>query len=138
MRTPSALFKSKQRGNGFTLIELLIVVAILGVLAAVGIPMLTGYIADSRRSAAESGLRAIYLMQQDYKREEGAYLTTGSSAAAINTTLFSGDQTLDETGDYRYSIRSNGAGYRATATSTSTSCTMQIDQANRLTKNSSC
>ena len=55
--------------RGFTLLELLIVVVIIGILAAVGTPMVTGYIADGKQKAAEAGLRAIYLMQKDWLRE---------------------------------------------------------------------
>ena len=40
-----------RRADGFTLIELLIVVAIIGVLAAVGIPMYNGYITESKIKA---------------------------------------------------------------------------------------
>ena len=103
--------------RGFTLIELLVVVAILGIIAAVGIPMLTGYIDDTKRAAAESSLRSIYLMEQDYKREEGEYYFTGSGnqTVTINNSLFSGNKTLDEAGDYYYYIRPYGSGYRAYA-----------------------
>ena len=83
---------------------------IIGVLAAVGTPLVTGYIQDGRQKAAESGLRAIYLMQKDYLREEGVYYNAGSGdqTAKINTELFSGNATLDETGKYKFSITAVG------------------------------
>ena len=103
---------------GFTLIELLVVIAIIGILAGVGYPMVTGYIDDGKRKAAENGIKSIYLMQKDRLREEGSYYE-GDGAAKINTDLFSGNATLDEGDDYSYKIVVDAASgtYDATATS---------------------
>ena len=58
---------------------------------------MTGYVENSRKVAAENGLRSIYLMEKDYLHEEGVYYGTGRGdhTAKINTDLFSGNQTLD-------------------------------------------
>jgi prepilin-type N-terminal cleavage/methylation domain-containing protein len=44
--------KSRKRSSGFTLVELMIVVAIIGILAAVAIPAFTRYVKKSRTAEA--------------------------------------------------------------------------------------
>ena len=53
------MLKQKGKQLGFTLIELLVVVIIVAVLAAVGIPLLTGNIDRARVSEAEAGLGTV-------------------------------------------------------------------------------
>ena len=92
--------------RGFTLLELLVVVVIIGIVAAIGGSWVTGYVENSKKVAAENGLRSIYLMEKEWLSEEGVYYGTGTGdhTAKINTELFSGNQTLDESGDFSFQI----------------------------------
>jgi prepilin-type N-terminal cleavage/methylation domain-containing protein len=103
----------------FTLIELLIVVAILGIITAVGMPLYNGFISSSKEITAKNSLRSICLIQADYFSENSNYLLTGvGTTTDINTNLF-GKKTLNENeseGGYQYSITTLLGGYQARAT----------------------
>ena len=63
----------KTKSSGFTLIELLVVVAIIGILAGVGIVSYNGYVTGSKKKTSESVVLQISLAQQEYYCENGEY-----------------------------------------------------------------
>ncbi|HEX8042740.1 prepilin-type N-terminal cleavage/methylation domain-containing protein [Candidatus Deferrimicrobium sp.] len=65
---------SKLRSKkGFTLIELMIVVAIIGILAAIAIPNFLKFQAKSKQSEAKTNLGAIYLGETAFFGENNGY-----------------------------------------------------------------
>jgi type IV pilus assembly protein PilA len=64
----------KKKG-GFTLIELMIVVAIIGILAAIAIPNFIRFQARSKQSEAKTNLKAIFTAQKAYFGEKDKYVT---------------------------------------------------------------
>ena len=105
---------------GFTLIELLIVVAIIGILAGVGIPMYNGYINNTKENAAQNNLRAIALMENDYFSENNNFYINGCSKLhlrtnQINNYRFGGKKPLEEGGPYYYCIDFHASGFEANA-----------------------
>lgn len=64
--------------KGFTLIELMIVVAIVGILAAIAIPNFLNYQAKAQQAEVRSGLSAIYTgMMVYYGAVDTGYVTAG-------------------------------------------------------------
>jgi type IV pilus assembly protein PilA len=62
-----------RRNKGFTLIELMIVVAIIGILAAIAIPNFMSFVAKTKRSEVKYNLAAIYTAELSYFGEENTF-----------------------------------------------------------------
>jgi len=79
--------KFVRRSRGFTLIELMIVVAIIGVLAAVAIPSFINYQLSSKRTEAVANLAALAKSQKSYFAEFNEFVgvdTEPASTLSVN------------------------------------------------------
>ena len=68
------MLKQLKGQKGFTLIELMIVVAIIGILAAIAIPNFLTYQLKSRQAEAKTNLQAIKTSEIAFQAERGCYL----------------------------------------------------------------
>lgn len=69
--------------KGFTLIELAIVVAIVGILAAVAIPVFDSFSDDSKIDEMRSEMLVASTSQEKFYLSNGRYATTGNDQAAL-------------------------------------------------------
>jgi type II secretory pathway pseudopilin PulG len=100
------------------MIELLIVVAIIGIISAIGIPSVTGILENIKEKSAQTSLQSIYLAEAEYKSINKQYYipvgNCGDQTKVINTNLFDGEIVL-ENNNYRFCISGSASDYTATA-----------------------
>jgi len=99
------MLRGKKGKKGFTLIELMIVVAIIGILAAIAIPNFLRFQAKSKQSEAKGNLSGIFTGETSFQAENSRFGSLSEIAwspigAQIRYQYFSGTDSAGFNGGY--------------------------------------
>jgi type IV pilus assembly protein PilE len=122
-------FMNIKISNGFTLIELMIVIAIVGVLAAIALPAYQDYVTRAKRADAKSAVLTVQLAEEKWRANNSSY-------TELMTNLgYPGDSAQDsEDGNYKISVTGSSAtAYIITAVPQGTQATNDTECANFIT-----
>ncbi len=78
----------KKRESGFTLIELLIVIAIIGILAAIAIPNLLNAVQRGKQKRTMSDMRALATSIEAYAVDNNVYPAAGCNAGLFTNGTY--------------------------------------------------
>ncbi|NQT54652.1 MAG: prepilin-type N-terminal cleavage/methylation domain-containing protein [Desulfobacteraceae bacterium] len=117
---------SKRDKRGFTLIELMIVIAIIGILAAIAIPQFTSYRERAYIASMKADCNAIRVAEEAYFADNAEYKTTENPAIDLKdygiVALSEGNSVkvtcTDKVKDYKVEVLSTKTSKKVTFDST--------------------
>ena len=98
--------KAKQTISGFTLIEVMIVVAIIGILAAIAVPMYSDYLIRGKLAEAGSTLGNVRVQLEQYYQDNRNYGTGTACGVAMPAMKYF---------TYTCTLTNSGQGFTASA-----------------------
>lgn len=105
-KTENLAVESMKRG--FTLVELLVVVAILGILGTIAVQNVTGHIASTRITAAESGVQALKEACATYNIQHKKMPTSLDQLCEGDDPVLESDKYLYDPWDNKYEMETKG------------------------------
>lgn len=93
-----------KKPSAFTLIELMIVVAIIGILAAIAIPNFIKFQCRSKQSEAKGNLKALYVSEESYRAEADIYVACTSTECGSGGTNLMGYNPKGNKIRYNYTV----------------------------------
>ena len=103
---------------GFTLVELMVAIAVLGIIAAISVPLYRGYVESAAEGALINNVATMEVFQEDVLLRTGAYAGGTYDAGAGQTSLTDaiGWRPRSDTGAVYVVEAATASSYRVTAT----------------------
>ena len=103
---------------GFSLVELMVSIAILGIIAAISVPLYRGYVESAANGALINNVATMEIFQEDVMLRTGAYAegTYDARAGEMSLTDATGWRPRADTGAVYVVDAATASSYRVTAT----------------------